>query len=71
MSFINYLKRTKLDEKTRWIVKKSLDGQIKEIKQLYNPQEYKKTNRNKRQILNKQQLIEILETDKADRKLKA
>jgi|TARA_R110002096_G_scaffold433786_1_gene653348 hypothetical protein len=71
MSFINYLKRTKLDEKTRWIVKKSLDGQIKEIKQLYNPQEYKKTNRSKRQILNKQQLIEILETDKADRKLKA
>jgi hypothetical protein len=62
MSFLLHLKRSNFSESTRWIIKYNSKDQIKDIKQLFNPEEYRNQNPKKRKIYNKQELIKLLET---------
>tara|TARA_R110002012_G_scaffold204477_1_gene374173 strand:+ start:1057 stop:1257 length:201 start_codon:yes stop_codon:yes gene_type:complete len=64
MSYLNHLKRATIAKDTRWICKFYSNGKVREVKQLFNPKEYAKTNRHNRPILNINQLIEILEKHK-------
>lgn len=64
MTFLQHLKRANLDDSIRWIVKTTSEGKIREIKQIYNPEDYKNRNRKKRILLNKQELIKLIEKDK-------
>ena len=60
MSYKDHLKRAELDPSTRWFVKRDSKGKIREVKQVYDPEEYLKT-KNPRELLNKEELISILE----------
>ena len=63
MSYLTFLKRTKLDPSTRWIIKTKDNGKVREVKQLFNPDDY--TNGDKHRILHDQEtLIAILEANK-------
>ena len=64
MSYLKHLKKSNIDKDTRWIIKKTKEGKIREVKQLFNPDEYKKTNRHKRELLTRNELITILEKEK-------
>lgn len=65
MSFLSYLKRAKLDSKTRWIIKYNTKDEIREIKQLFNPKEYRTlNNKHNRTLYNQKELIEILQSKK-------
>ena len=64
MSYLNFLKRTKLDPETRWIIKTKSNGKVREVKQLFNPEEY--TDSDDRRIVHDQEtLIAILEANKS------
>lgn len=63
MSFLQHLKRSSNHIDTRWVVKQNSKGFIREVKQVFNPEEYKKF-KNSRVLLNKEELIKILEEDK-------
>ena len=60
ISYKDYLKRIVISEETRWFIKRDAKGKIKEVKQVYDPEEYLKT-KNPRELLNKEELISILE----------
>ena len=62
MSFLIHLKRANISSDIRWIVKYE-NSKIKEVKQIFNPDEYK-SNRNSREMYNRIELIKILENDK-------
>ena len=63
MSYLNFLKRTKLDPETRWIIKTKSNGKVREVKELFNPEEY--TDADDRRIVHDQEtLIAILEANK-------
>lgn len=63
MSYLNFLKRTKLPAETRWIIKTKPDGKVREVKHLFNPDEY--TNGNNPRIVHDQEtVIAILEANK-------
>lgn len=64
MSYLNHLKRTHLCDTCRWIIKREPNGPIREVKLLFNPEEYKKLNRHNRKLYNKQELIIELENYK-------
>ena len=66
MSFLKQLKTTP-ESGNKYIVKYDKKGFIKEVKQLFNYKTY--PNPKKRPILDKEQLISILESDKKRRKL--
>lgn len=64
INFLAFLKRAKIDSSVRWIIKlHKSTGEIREIKQIFNPLEYVQ-GLNPRILYNKKQLIEILEHDK-------
>jgi len=68
MSYLTHLKRNKMHYAERWIVKydSSNPPLIKEVKQIFNPEEYRKFKQSK--PLNTQEgLIKILEQDKKRR----
>ena len=68
MSYLTHLKRNKMHYSERWIVKYDDDNLIKEVKQIFNPEEYRKSPKAK--PLNTQEgLIKILENDKENRRL--
>ena len=58
MSYLRFLKRTKINKDVRWIVKYNSNEKIREIKQIHNPKEY-----NKRKLLTQSQLIKIIESN--------
>tara|TARA_R100000808_G_C2151215_1_gene160180 strand:- start:3825 stop:4046 length:222 start_codon:yes stop_codon:yes gene_type:complete len=65
MSFLTHLKRTKLHYKNRWVVK--YDGDlVREVKLIYNPDEYRKM-KTPRKLHTQKGLIKILENDKRRR----
>lgn len=64
MTYLNYIKKINLDSSNRWIIKRDSKGKIKEVKHLFNPEEYKKNNKHNRKLYTKQELIQILENDK-------
>jgi len=68
MSYLTHLKRNKMHYSERWIVKFDDDDLIKEVKLIFNPEEYRKSSKSR--TLNTQEgLIKILENDK-ERRLK-
>jgi len=71
MSFLKHLKTYEHEDATRWIVKYTTKGIIREVKQIYKPSEYYSMNlhkgKNARPLHNKNVLIKILEDDKTRR----
>ena len=66
MSYLAHLKRNKLHHSERWIVKYDDNDLIREVKLIFNPDEYRKAL--KPRTLNTQEgLIKILENDKKRR----
>ena len=66
MTYLTYLKRTNMHHSSRWIVKYNDDGLVREVKLIFNPEEYRKCKRPR--TLNTQNgLIKILENDKERR----
>ena len=66
MSYLTHLKRNKHHYSSRWIVKFNDDDLVREVKLIFNPEEYRKSKRPR--ILNTQEgLIKILENDKERR----
>jgi hypothetical protein len=59
-SFLSHLKKGSFDKDIRWIVKTTPQGNVREVKQVYDPEDYKKGKRS-RKLLNKEELITILE----------
>jgi len=59
-SFLSHLKKGSFDKDLRWFVKTTPQGKIREVKQVYDPEDYKKGKR-ARKLLNKEELIAILE----------
>ena len=52
-----------MNKDNRWIVKHSSNGKIKEVKLIFDPIEYKKSNK-ARKLLTQKELINILEIEK-------
>ena len=66
MSYLAHLKRTKMHHSERWIVKYDDADLVREVKLIFNPDEYRKALRPR--TLNTQEgLIKILENDKKRR----
>jgi hypothetical protein len=66
MSYLTHLKRSTHHYSSRWIVKYNDEGLVREVKLIFNPEEYRKSK--KARTLNTQQgLIKILENDKERR----
>ena len=66
MSYLAHLKRNKMHHSERWIVKYDDNDLIREVKLIFNPDEYRKAL--KPRTLNTQEgLIKILENDKKRR----
>lgn len=63
MSYLTHLQRTTMHPDTRWIVKLSSDGRIREVKQIFNPEEYIKEKK-PRKLITQQELIKLLQNDK-------
>ena len=67
MNFRKHLNKTIHAEDTRWIVKYSKAGKVREVKQIYKPSEYYAMNlhkgKNARPLHNKSALIKILDND--------
>lgn len=62
-SLVSHLKRTGTARGRRWIVKRNSNDNIKEVKMIYNPEEYKKV-KNPRPMFGDKALIKILEDEK-------
>jgi hypothetical protein len=62
-SFLSHLKKGTFDKDIRWIVKTTPQGKVREVKQVYDPEDYKKVKR-PRKLLTKEELITILEENK-------
>ncbi len=66
MNYLAYLKRNKQHYSSRWIVKYDDDDLVREVKLIFNPDEYRQSSRSR--TLNTQEgLIKILENDKRKR----
>ena len=66
MSYLTHLKRNKMHYSERWIVKFDDNDLVREVKLVFNPEEYRKSS--KPRTLNTQEgLIKILENDKKRR----
>jgi|18_taG_2_1085343.scaffolds.fasta_scaffold300417_2 hypothetical protein len=65
MSYLSFLKRTKLPSETRWIIKTKPNGKVREVKHLFDPGDY--TNGDNPRIVHDQEtVIAILEANKID-----
>ena len=66
MSYLTHLKRNKMHYSERWIVKFDDNDLVREVKLIFNPEEYRKSSKSR--TLNTQEgLIKILENDKKRR----
>ena len=66
MNYLAYLKRNKQHYSSRWIVKYDDDDLVREVKLIFNPDEYRQSSRSR--TLNTQEgLIKILENDEKKR----
>jgi len=66
MSYLTHLKRNKHHYSSRWIVKYDDDNLVREVKLIFNPDEYRKGSR-ARKLNTQEGLIKILENDKERR----
>ena len=58
-NYLSYLKKIKMHEDTRWFVKTTPQGKVREVKQVYDPEDYVKGSR-ARKLLTQNELIDIL-----------
>jgi|TARA_R100000541_G_scaffold40259_1_gene47887 hypothetical protein len=65
MSYLTHLKRNKMHYSSRWVVKYAEDL-IKEVKLVYNPEEYRKF-KNSKPLHTQNGVIKLLENDKQKR----
>ena len=66
MSYLTHLKRYKMHYSSRWIVKYDDNDLVREVKLIFNPEEYRQMKRPR--TLNTQEgIIKILENDKERR----
>ena len=66
MNYLTHLKRNKMHYSSRWVVKFDDEDLIREVKLIFNPEEYRQST--KARTLNTQEgLIKILENDKKRR----
>ena len=63
MSYKAHIKRTAMHPSTRWIVKFNSQNKIREIKQLFNPDEYRSYNPKKRKLYTQIELIKLLDNE--------
>lgn len=63
MSYLTHLKRNKHSNDSRWIVKYDKDDFVREVKLIFNPEEYRNGKRS-RPLHTQKGLISILEKDK-------
>jgi hypothetical protein len=68
MSYLTHLKRNKMHYSERWIVKYDDNDLVREVKLIFNPEEYRKLSR-PRKLNTQEGLIKILENDKEKRRL--
>ena len=66
MSYLKHIKKNKLHHSTRWIVKFDVDNLVKEVKLIFNPEEYRKSAK-ARTLKTQDGLIKILENDRERR----
>ena len=66
MSYLTHLKRTKHHHSCRWVVKYYDSKLVREVKLVYNPDEYR-TGKQARPLHTIKGLIKILENDKNKR----
>jgi hypothetical protein len=63
MSYLKHLQRTPMHPDTRWVVKLTSDGRIREVKQIFDPEEYIK-GKKPRELITQEKLIKLLKNDK-------
>jgi|TARA_R110002020_G_scaffold172782_5_gene363265 hypothetical protein len=63
MNYLTYLKRNKMNYNNRWIVKYDKDNKVREVKLIFNPEEYRK-GKKARPLHTQNGLIKILEKNK-------
>ena len=66
MSYLAHLKRTKMHYSNRWIIKFDDDELVREVKLIFNPEEYR-NGKKARKLHTQKGLIKILEHDKQRR----
>jgi hypothetical protein len=66
MNYLTHLKRNKQHYSNRWVVKYDDNNLIREVKLVYNPDEYRNV-KNARKLHTQQGLIKILENDRKKR----
>ena len=66
MSYLAHLKRNKMHYSNRWVVKYNEKELIKEVKLVYNPEEYRKF-KNSKPLHTQNGVIKLLEHDKEKR----
>ena len=66
MNYLTHLKRTKMHYKSRWVVKYNKNDSIREVKLIFNPEEYSKSE-NAKPMYGDRKLKEILVKDKEKR----
>ena len=60
MSFRKMLQQQGTVRGRRWIIKRTKDDKIREIKMIFNPQEYQLNNKNNRVLYGDKALLKIL-----------
>ena len=63
MNYLQFLKRKKMHYSCRWIVKYNKDKSVREVKLVYNPDEYR-NNATARKLHTQKGLIKVLEKNK-------
>lgn len=66
MSYLKHIKKKKLHHSCRWIVKYDDDNLVREVKLIFNPEEYRKFSTAK-PLKTQDGLIKILDNDKQRR----
>jgi len=66
MSYLAHIKRNKMHYSSRWIVKYDDNNLVREVKLIFDPEEYRKVKR-PRSLNTQDGLIKILENDKQRR----
>jgi|TARA_R110000744_G_scaffold281190_1_gene393124 hypothetical protein len=67
MSYLNFIKKAKISDGERWVVKYNKQGLVREVKQIFKPSEYYAMNKHKgekaRPLHKKSALIGLLEAN--------
>ena len=68
-NYLAHLKLSKQNSTNRWIVKYDENNSVREVKLIFNPQEYK-DQKDAKKLHTRKSLIKILDNDKKNRETK-